>query len=84
MPAKVAPSTNKLLSLVAAIAALPLLGLYGLLMYIATPSPTGGMEPTVTTVCYIAFTCLFGALITVVLNFSRQLSRQAQGQYSTP
>ena len=55
MPAKVAPSTNKLLSLVAAAAALPLLGLYGLLMYISTPSPTGGMEPTVTMICY---TCL--------------------------
>jgi hypothetical protein len=84
MPAKVAPSTNKLLSLVAAAAVLPLLGLYGLLMYIATPSPTGGMEPTVTTICYVAFTFLFGALITVALNFSSQLGREAKGQYSTP
>ena len=84
MPASVPASTNKLLSLVAAAAVLPLLGLYGLLIYISTPSPTGGMEPTVTTVCYIAFTVLFSALITVALNFSRQLSRQAKGQYTTP
>lgn len=78
------PSTNRLLSLVAAGAVLPLLGLYGLLMYISTPSPTGGMEPTVTTVCYIALTVLFGALITVALNFSSQLGRQAKGQITTP
>ncbi len=84
MPASVPASTNKLLSLVLAVAALPLIGLYGLLMSIATPSPTGGMEPTVTTICYVAFTALFGALITVVLNFSRQLSRQAKGQFTTP
>ncbi len=79
-----APKTNSLLSLVAAAAVLPLLGLYGLLMYIVTPSSTGGMEPTVTTICYIAFTVIFGALITVALNFSRQLSRQAKGIYTTP
>lgn len=78
------PSTNRLLSLVAAAAVLPLLGLYGLLMYIATPSATGGMEPTVTTVSYVALTGLFGALITVSLNFSRQLSRQAKGELTTP
>lgn len=78
------PSTNRLLSLVAAGAVLPLLGLYGLLMYISTPSSTGGMEPTVTTVCYVALTFLFGALITVALNFSSQLSRQAKGQITTP
>lgn len=84
MPAPVPASTNKLLSLVLAAAALPLIGLYGLVMYIATPSPTGGMEPTVTTVCYIAFTALFAALTTVVLNFSRQLSRQAKGEFTTP
>lgn len=78
------PSTNRLLSLVAAGAVLPLLGLYGLLMYISTPSSTGGMEPTVTTICYVAFTFLFGALITVALNFSSQLGRQAKGQITTP
>lgn len=80
----IAPKTNRLLSLVAAAAVLPLLGLYGLLMYIATPSATGGMEPTVTTICYIAFTGLFSALITVALNFSRQLSREAKGIFLTP
>jgi hypothetical protein len=42
------------------------------------------MEPTVATICYIAFTVLFGALITVALNFSSQLSRQAKGQITTP
>lgn len=80
----IAPKTNRLLSLVAAAAVLPLLGLYALLMYIATPSPTGGMEPTVTTICYIAFTVIFAALITVALNFSKQLSREAKGEYLTP
>ncbi|QJR35989.1 hypothetical protein [Gemmatimonas groenlandica] len=80
----IAPKTNSLLSLVAAAAVLPLLGLYGLLMYIATPSPTGGMEPTVTTICYIAFTFIFTALIIVALNFSKQLSREAKGVYLTP
>jgi hypothetical protein len=53
-------------------------------MYISTPSSTGGMEPTVTTICYTAFTFLFGALITVALNFSSQLGREAKGQYTTP
>jgi hypothetical protein len=79
-----APATNRLLSLVFAALVLPLLGLYGLLMYVATPTPQGGMEPAVTTVCYIAFTVIFAALITVSLNFSRQLSRQAKGEYQTP
>jgi hypothetical protein len=53
-------------------------------MRAATPTPTGGMEPTVATICYIAFTVVFGALITVVLNFSRQLARQSKGEYTTP
>jgi ABC-type Fe3+-siderophore transport system permease subunit len=78
------PSTNRLLSMVCAAAVLPLLGLYAVLMMAATPTSTGGMEPTVATICYIAFTVLFSALITVALNFSRQLSRQAKGQYTTP
>ena len=80
----IAPKTNRLLCLVAAAAVLPLLGLYGLLMYIATPSPTGGMEPTVTTICYIAFTFIFSALIIVALNFSKQLAREAKGVFLTP
>lgn len=80
----IAPKTNRLLSLVAAATVLPLLGLYALLMYIATPSSTGGMEPTVTAVCYIAFTFVFAALIIVALNFSKQLSREAKGVYLTP
>lgn len=78
------PSTNKLLSTVCAAAVLPLLGLYGILIKAATPNATGGMEPTVATICYFAFTFLFGALITVALNFSRQLSRQAKGELTTP
>ena len=78
------PGMNRLLSLVFAAAVLPLLGLYALLISISTPSSTGGMEPTVTTICYIAFTFIFGALIIVSINFSRQLSRQAKGQLETP
>ena len=79
-----APSTNKLLGAIAALAVLPLLGLYGLLIYISMPSATGGMEPTVATVCYVAFTALIGAMIVVALNFSSQLNRQAKGQITPP
>lgn len=79
------PKSARLLSLVFMAAVLPLLGLYGLLM--KTSSTTvgeSGMEPTVSTVCYIAFTVLFGALITVSVNFSRQLAREAKGERQTP
>jgi TRAP-type C4-dicarboxylate transport system permease small subunit len=78
------PGTLRLLSTVFMIAALPLIGLYGILLMAATPNATGGMEPIVATVCYVAFTCIFGALTIVVLNFSRQLSREAKGEYTTP
>jgi TRAP-type C4-dicarboxylate transport system permease small subunit len=78
------PSLLRLLSLVFMVAALPLLGLYGLLLMISTPNATGGMEPIVATVCYVAFTGIFGALTVVVLNFSRQLAREAKGEYTTP
>lgn len=78
------PSTLRLLSFVAMGAVLPLLGIYALLLVISTPNATGGMEPIVATVCYTAFTCIFGALITVAINFSRQLSREAKGQYQLP
>ncbi len=80
----ISPGTNRLLSLVFAAAVLPLLGLYALLVKISLPSPTGGMEPTVATICVIAFTVIFSALIIVSLNFSRQLSRQAKGELQTP
>jgi len=78
------PSTLRLLSLVAMGAVLPLLGIYALLLMISTPNATGGMEPIVATVCYTAFTCIFGALIVVAINFSRQLSREAKGEYQLP
>ncbi|MBU6365631.1 MAG: hypothetical protein KJT01_05420 [Gemmatimonadetes bacterium] len=78
------PQTNRLLSLVFAAATVPLLALYVILMRAATPSPQGGMEPTVATICYIAFTVIFSALTIVVLNFSRQLGRQAKGEFTTP
>ncbi len=78
------PKILRLLSLVFAATVLPLLGLYGLLMYVSTPTREGGMEPTVTTICYFAFTIIFAALIIVCLNFSRQLSREANGIRTTP
>lgn len=78
------PKSARLLSVVLLATVLPLLGLYGLLMKISTPGPDGGMEPTVATVCYFAFTVLFGAFITVAVNFSRQLSREAKGDRQTP
>ena len=77
------PKVLRLLSLLFAAAVIPLLALYGLLMYVSTPTPEGGMEPTVTMVCYFAFTIVFAALIIVVLNFSRQLSREAKGLRTT-
>ncbi len=78
-------SAARFLSLVAMAAVLPLLGLYGLLIKISMPVPgESGMEPTVSTICYVAFTVLFGALITVAVNFSQQLSREAKGEYQTP
>ncbi len=80
----ISPGTNRLLSLVFAGAVLPLLALYALLMKISTPGQGGGMEPTVTMVCYFAFTFIFGALIIVAVNFSLQLSRQAKGKIETP
>lgn len=63
---------------------LPLLGLYGLLIVMSTPNATGGLEPIMATVCYTAFTCIFGALIVVAINFSRQLSREAKGERLLP
>lgn len=75
---------NRLLSLLAAAAVLPLLAIYGLFMYVATPTPEGGMESAVTTVCYIAFTTITLALVLIALNFSRQLSREARGEHTTP
>ena len=78
------PTVLRLLSLAFAAAVIPLLALYGLLMYVSTPTPEGGMEPTVTMICYFAFTIIFAALIVVVLNFSRQLSREAKGLRTTP
>ena len=76
--------TAKLLSFVFMAAVLPLLGLYGLLMKISTPGADGGMEPTVATVAYVAFTVLFSALIIVCVNFSRQLAMHAKGERLTP
>ena len=78
------PTVLRLLSLAFAAAVIPLLALYGLLMYVSTPTPEGGMEPTVTMICYFAFTIIFAARIVVVLNFSRQLSREAKGLRTTP
>jgi hypothetical protein len=78
------PGMNRLLSFAALAAVIPLLGLYGLLMYISTPTPDGGMEPTTSMVCYIALTIIFSALTIVVVNFSLQLNRQAKGKYITP
>ncbi|HYW31366.1 MAG TPA: hypothetical protein VE869_09790 [Gemmatimonas sp.] len=79
-----APKHARLLSFVFTLAILPLLGLYALLMKISTPSPEGGMEPTVTMICYFAWTIIFSALIIVSWNFSRQLAREAKGQFQTP
>ena len=79
-----APKHARLLSFALAAAVLPLLALYVLLMKIATPSPTGGMEPTVTMITYFAWTLIFGTLIIVCINFSRQLAREAKGQFETP
>ena len=80
----ITPKTAKLLSLVFMASVLPLLALYGLLMKISTPVADGGMEPTVATVAYVAFTVLFGALIIICVNFSQQLATHAKGERVTP
>ncbi len=74
----------RLLSFAALAAVLPLIGLYVVLIIMSTPNATGGLEPIVATVCYTAFTCIFGALIIVAINFSRQLGREAKGQHQLP
>lgn len=79
-----APKHAKLLSLAAGAMILPLVALYALLMKMSTPEVTGGMEPTVALICYFAFTIVFGALIVVCWNFSRQLARESKGQHQTP
>ena len=79
-----APKTARLFSLLAAAMVLPLLGLYALLMKVSSPSVDGGMDPTSSMICYFAFTFLFGALIIVSLNFSRQMAREAKGERQTP
>lgn len=78
------PSVIRLLSFAAFGAVLPLLGLYALLIWISIPNATGGMEPIVATVCYVAFTCIFGAMIIVAINFGLQLSREAKGIHQLP
>lgn len=78
------PSAARLLS-VALLAAVPaLLGLYGLLMMVATPNADGGIEQTSALVCYVAFTTLFAAMLIIAVNFSLQLSREAKGVRQTP
>jgi hypothetical protein len=78
------PSASRLLGLVCYAAVLPLLGLFVLLQYIATPTPTGGMEPTVTLICRIAFTVITFALCTVFVNFGNQLTFTAKGLTRLP
>ncbi len=78
------PAVLRLLSLVAFGAVLPLLGIYALLLVTSTPNATGGMEPIMAMICYVAFTCIFGALIVVAVNFARQLSMEAKGLRRLP
>lgn len=78
------PKIARLLSMVAAAAVLPLLGLYAVLMMAARPTADGGMEPTVATVSFIALTVLFSALIIIAVNFSLQLARESKGKRETP
>ena len=78
------PKILRLLSLVLMVAVLPMLGLYALLMWVIMPTADSGMEPASSMVGYVAFTALFGALIIVALNFSRQLKRESKGERQTP
>ena len=78
------PKILRLLSLVFMAAVLPMLALYALLIKAVTPSADGGMEPASSMVSYFAFTFLFGALIIVAINFSRQLAREAKGERQLP
>ena len=78
------PKILRLLSLVFIAAVLPLLGLLALMIKVSMPTADGGMEPTVAMVCYIAFVVLIGAIIVVMVNFSKQLAREAKGVRETP
>jgi len=78
------PKILRLLSLVFMAAVLPMLALYALLIMVAMPSADSGMEPASSMVSYFAFTLLFGALIIVAVNFSRQLSRESKGERQLP
>ena len=79
-----APKYARLLSFVLLAAVLPLLAIWALLMFVSTPTPTGGMEPTMAMMVYISMTIIFAALITVVVNFAMQLAREAKGKRRTP
>ena len=78
------PKILRLLSLVFMAAVLPMLGLFAILVKASMPNADGGMEPTVAMICYVAFAFLFGALIIVAINFSRQLAREAKGIRQLP
>lgn len=78
------PKILRLLSLVLLVAVLPMLALFALLIKVVMPTSDSGMEPAVAMVSYVAFTVLFGALIIVAINFSRQLMRESKGERQTP
>jgi TRAP-type C4-dicarboxylate transport system permease small subunit len=78
------PKILRLLSLALMASVLPMLGLYALVMYASMSTSESGMEPASSMVSYFAFTFLFGALIIVALNFSRQLAREAKGERQLP
>jgi hypothetical protein len=56
-----------------------LVALYLLLAWVARPTRTGGIEPTLSWVTWIALAGVFAALIIVHVAIGRQLLRLAQG-----
>jgi hypothetical protein len=79
---RLSPRTARFAALQALVGALGVLALYLLGLYITRPNGTGdsgGLDPTNTMICWIAFTGIAVALIYVHVNLARQLFGESKG-----
>jgi hypothetical protein len=68
----------KLASLGALAVAAGCVGLYGLLAWVSTPSPTGGIDGVHATIAYIGIAIPIGAIIAVHVTYARVLANYAK------
>lgn len=68
----------KLASLGALAVAAACVGLYGLLAWVSTPTPTGGIDSVHATIAYIGIAIPIGAIIAVHVTYSRVLANYAR------